>query len=429
MQSGEEYNLSGELYSLVEELFPYCRSITGDGVRQTLRTIRKILPLEIVEIPTGTRVLDWEIPEEWNINDGYIRDEKGNKLIDFQDLNLHVLNYSSPVNKTVTLQELKEHTFTLPDQPDLIPYRTSYYQKKWGFCMSQHQLDGLTEGNYRVYIDSEHKKGHLTYGEFYIKGKSSKEILISTHICHPSLCNDNLSGIAVSTFLAKSLSGRKRNYSYRFLFIPGTIGSIAWLSRNEEQVKHIEHGLTITLLGDKSEFTYKKSRRGNSEIDQIVAYFLEQNYSHHTLLDFIPYGYDERQYCSPGYNLPVGCFTRTPFGEFKEYHTSGDNLEFVSGEKLQESLNALQQILAIAEHNKTYINTSPKGEPQLGRRGLYEKIGGSNDSKTTQLATLWVLNMSDGSNSLLDIAMRSGIEFDVIVEAAEALKQCGLLRE
>ncbi|MEN8203756.1 MAG: DUF4910 domain-containing protein [Bacteroidota bacterium] len=417
------------MYQLVKELFPYCRSITGNGVRQTLKTIQKSIPLELIEIPTGTKVLDWEIPEEWNISDGYILDDKANKIVDFKELNLHVLNYSTPVNKKVSLQELKDHTFTLPAHPDLIPYRTSYYQKKWGFCMSQNQLDSLSEGEYQVYIDSEHKKGSLSYGELYIKGNSSKEVLISTHICHPSLANDNLSGISVATFLAQYLLGRTLNYSYRFLFIPGTIGSIAWLSRNEDKLEHIEHGLTITLLGDQSNFTYKRSRRGNSEIDKIAEYYLEQNYPKHTILDFIPYGYDERQYCSPGFNLPVGCFTRNTFGEFKEYHTSGDNLEFISEEKLQESLQALQDILEIAEHSRSYINTNPKGEPQLGRRGLYEKIGGTNDSKLTQLASLWVLNLSDGSNTLMDIAIRSGIEFEVIVEASEALKQCGLLKE
>lgn len=429
MHMAKKTQSANGMYQLVKELFPYCRSITGNGVRQTLKTIQKSIPLELIEIPTGTKVLDWEIPEEWNISDGYILDDKANKIVDFKELNLHVLNYSTPVNKKVSLQELKDHTFTLPAHPDLIPYRTSYYQKKWGFCMSQNQLDSLSEGEYQVYIDSEHKKGSLSYGELYIKGNSSKEVLISTHICHPSLANDNLSGISVATFLAQYLLGRTLNYSYRFLFIPGTIGSIAWLSRNEDKLEHIEHGLTITLLGDQSNFTYKRSRRGNSEIDKIAEYYLEQNYPKHTILDFIPYGYDERQYCSPGFNLPVGCFTRNTFGEFKEYHTSGDNLEFISEEKLQESLQALQDILEIAEHSRSYINTNPKGEPQLGRRGLYEKIGGTNDSKLTQLASLWVLNLSDGSNTLMDIAIRSGIEFEVIVEASEALKQCGLLQE
>lgn len=420
---------SGEMFRLVQELFPYCRSITGNGVRQTLKRIQQIIPLVITELPSGTKVLDWEIPEEWNISDGYVLNEQGEKIVDFKELNLHVLNYSTPVNKQVSLQELKDHTFTIPDHPDLIPYRTSYYQKKWGFCMSQNQLDSLSEGEYTVCIDSEHKQGSLSYGELYIQGKSTEEILISTHVCHPSLANDNLSGIAVATFLARNLLKRSPYYSYRFLFIPGTIGSIAWLSRNEDSLKHIKHGLTITLLGDQSNFTYKKSRKGDHEIDKLVAYYLGQNFPEHTLLDFIPYGYDERQYCSPGFNLPVGCFTRNTYGEFKEYHSSGDNLEFISEERLQESLHALQGILELTEKNRTYVNTSPKGEPQLGRRGLYEKIGGTNDSKLTQLASLWVLNLADGSSSLLDIALRSGIKFDVIVEASEALKQCGLLEE
>lgn len=417
------------MYKLIEELFPICRSITGNGVRETLEGIKKNIPLDVIEIPTGTKVFDWEIPEEWNINDAYIKNGNGEKVVDFKKLNLHVLNYSTPIDKKISLDELRNNVFTIPDKPDLVPYRTSYYQKKWGFCMSQNQLDGLQDGEYSVFIDSEHKSGSLTYGELFLKGESSEEVLISTHICHPSLCNDNLSGIAVASFLASYLQKKELKYSYRFIFIPGTIGSIAWLSKNEEKVNNIKHGLTITLLGDKSNFNYKRSRRRDAEIDQIFEYFLEKNYENYTIQDFIPYGYDERQFCSPGFNLPVGCFTRTPHGEFAEYHTSGDNLEFISEEKLQESLNALKTVITIIEKNQTYINLNPKCEPQLGKRGLYEKIGGTNESKKTQLASLWVLNMSDGENSLLDIARKSNINFKIIVEAANALKECGLLQE
>lgn len=421
--------IEGTMYKLIEELFPICRSITGNGVRETLEGIKKNIPLDVIEIPTGTKVFDWEIPEEWNINDAYIKNGNGEKVVDFKKLNLHVLNYSTPIDKKISLDELRNNVFTIPDKPDLVPYRTSYYQKKWGFCMSQNQLDGLQDGEYSVFIDSEHKSGSLTYGELFLKGESSEEVLISTHICHPSLCNDNLSGIAVASFLASYLQKKELKYSYRFIFIPGTIGSIAWLSKNEEKVNNIKHGLTITLLGDKSNFNYKRSRRRDAEIDQIFEYFLEKNYENYTIQDFIPYGYDERQFCSPGFNLPVGCFTRTPHGEFAEYHTSGDNLEFISEEKLQESLNALKTVITIIEKNQTYINLNPKCEPQLGKRGLYEKIGGTNESKKTQLASLWVLNMSDGENSLLDIARKSNINFKIIVEAANALKECGLLQE
>ena len=374
------------MYQLISELYPFCRSITGEGVRKTLHTLSTIIPVDIHEVPSGTKVFDWEIPKEWNIRDAFIKDAKGNKILDFNELNLHVLNYSIPVNKQVTLDELKEHLFTLPEQPDLIPYKTSYYQENWGFCMSHNQFLSLKDEMYHVYVDSSLTKGSLTYGELLIKGETSQEVLISTHICHPSLCNDNLSGIAVATYLAKDLLSKSVKYSYRFLFIPGTIGSIAWLSLNEKSVHRIKHGLVLTLLGDKSDFTYKKSRKGNAEIDRTVEAYLNTSGKQYDLKDFIPYGYDERQYCSPGFDLPVGCFTRKSFGEFPEYHTSADNLSFVKAEKLGESLDAISDILDMIEKNETYVNLNPKCEPQLGKHGLYEQIGGTNESKITQIA-------------------------------------------
>lgn len=425
-----ENNKAGsEMYDLISALYPYCRSITGNGVRKTLDIVSAIIPLKISEIPTGTKVFDWEIPKEWNISDAFIKDANGNKILDFNELNLHVLNYSTPVNKQVSLDELKKHLFTLPGQPGLVPYKTSYYQENWGFCMSHNQLLSLKDETYQVYIDSSLKNGSLTYGEIMLKGKTDEEVLISTHICHPSLCNDNLSGIAVSAYLARLMSKRSLRYSYRFLFIPGTIGSIAWLALNEKNVNRIKHGLVITLLGDSSDFTYKKSRKGSAEIDKAAEAFLGTSGKPYTITDFIPYGYDERQYCSPGFDLPVGCFTRKPFGEFPEYHTSADNLTFVRPDKLGESLNAVSDILDILENNETYINLNPKCEPQLGKRGLYETIGGTSDSKITQIAALWVLNYSDGSNSLLDIALKSKIKFSIIRNAADALLKCNLLRK
>ncbi|MBN2612176.1 MAG: DUF4910 domain-containing protein [Bacteroidales bacterium] len=417
-----------EMYYFITRLYPYCRSITGNGTRQTLADISSIIPLAITEVPTGTKAFDWEVPKEWNIRDAWIKDSNGKKILDFHQLNLHVLNYSIPVNKQVPLTELKKHLYTLPDQPELIPYKTSYYEEKWGFCMSHNQFSQLKDELYHVYIDSSLETGSLTYGELFLKGDTDDEVLISTHICHPSLCNDNLSGIAVATWLAKQLTNQKLRYSYRFLFIPGTIGSITWLSRNEKDVKKIKHGLVITLLGDSSDFTYKRSRKGNALIDKTVETWLKTSGKSYTISDFIPYGYDERQFCSPGFDLPVGCFTRKPFGQFPEYHTSADNLTFVKPEKLEESLNALSDIIEIIEKNETYINLNPKCEPQLGKRGLYEKTGGTNDSKITQLAALWVLNYSDGTNSLLDIASRSGLPFSTILKAAEALKECKLLK-
>lgn len=425
----EKDNPGSDMYGLLSGLYPYCRSITGDGVRKTLESISGIIPLKMSEVPTGTKVFDWEIPKEWNIRDAFIKDAKGNKILDFHQLNLHVLNYSTPVNKKVSLDELREHLYTLPEQPDLIPYKTSYYQENWGFCMSHKQYLSLRDEMYHVSVDASLTDGSLTYGELLIKGKTSEEILISTHICHPSLCNDNLSGIVTATFLAKHLMSQSLKYTYRFLFIPGTIGSIAWLALNEKTASRIKGGLVLALLGDNSDFTYKKSRKGESLMDQAVKAYLNASGIPNTILDFIPYGYDERQYCSPGFDLPVGCLTRKPFGEFPEYHTSADNLEFVKPDKLNESLKVVTEILEIIEKNETYINLNPKCEPQLGKRGLYNKIGGTNESKITQIAALWILNYSDGSHSLLDIVMKSKIPFGIVRNAADALLKCNLLRK
>lgn len=425
----EWQTLGSEMYRLITRLYPICRSITGEGVRETLNIISQYIPMEMHEVPSGTRVFDWTIPKEWNIKSAYIENSEGKKIIDFENLNLHVLNYSIPVNKHVSLDELKSHLYSLPEYPDLIPYKTSYYQENWGFCMAHSQLLSLKEGDYHVFIDSSLENGSLTYGELLIKGEISDEILISTHVCHPSLCNDNLSGIVISTHLARLISNSKPKYSYRFLFIPGTIGSITWLKMNEKKVKKIKYGLVITLLGDDSDFTYKKSRKGNTAIDRAVELYLKTNNKPSALIDFVPYGYDERQYCSPGFDLPVGCFTRKPYGEFPEYHTSADNLEFVKPDRLSESLQAVAGILDILENNNTYINLNPKCEPQLGKYGLYDKLGGTNESKISQLALLWVLNYSDSFNSLLDIALKSKIKFGIIKIAADALCECNLLKK
>ena len=389
------------LYSFIKKLYPITRSITGDGVRETLRLISETVPLEITEVPTGTKVLDWEIPEEWNIRDAWIKNESGKKIIDFKASNLHVLNYSIPVNKKVDLSELREHLFTNPEQPDWIPYRTSYHNRNWGFCMSHNHFESLNDKTYEVMIDSTLAPGSLTYGEYFIKGKSNEEVLISTHICHPSLANDNLSGIAVATYLAKMLANSDHNYSYRFLFIPVTIGSIAWLSKNENRTKTIKHGLVLTLLGDESKFHYKRSRDGNAEIDRIAIQALKEKGVDFEIRDFSPYGYDERQFCSPGFNLPVGRISRKPHGEFPEYHTSADNLDFVKPGKLAESLELITSIVEIIEKNKTYLNLNPKGEPQLGKRGLFKKIGGASKTKDFEMALLWKLNLSDRNNSII----------------------------
>lgn len=415
------------LYELIEELYPINRSITGDGLRESLGIVQRELPIHLHEVPTGTQVLDWIVPKEWNIKKAWIKNSKGEKIIDFANCNLHVVNYSTPVSKKMGLEELKEHIHTLEDQPDLIPYRTSYHNEYWGFCMAYNQLMSLEDDEYEVLIDSELKNGALTYGEILIEGKSEKEVLISSHFCHPSLANDNLSGIAVATFLARKLFEMPTYYSYRFLFIPGTIGSISWLSQNESILHKIEHGLVLTLLGDSNHFNYKSSRREDALIDRIVKFCLKNNEQAYGVLNFSPYGYDERQYCSPGFDLPVGRLSRSLHGEFPEYHTSADNLSFIDKNKLEESYNFLEKIIHVIENNFTYLNMSPKGEPQLGRRGLFKKIGGHRNAQDRQMALLWVLNQSDGRNSLLDIAEKSGLAFDLLVEASEDLEKVGLI--
>ncbi len=417
------------MYALIAELYPICRSITGDGVRRTLRRIGELIPLQLHEVPSGTQVFDWTVPKEWNVRDAYVKNRVGDRIIDFQQSNLHLMSYSTPVHERMPLSRLREHLFTLPDQPDRIPYRTSYYTENWGFCLAHRQLLALEEDEYEVCIDTSLSDGSLTYGECLIEGASRDEVLISCHVCHPSLCNDNLSGIAVATFLARELSTRSNRYSYRLLFVPGTIGAITWLYQNEDRVDRVKHGLVLTGVGDAGHPTYKRSRRGNAEIDRAAVHVLKDWPNGHELLDFSPYGYDERQYCSPGFNLPVGCLMRTPWGRYAEYHTSADDLDFVQPWALADSLQLCLELLGVIEGNRTYASLNPKGEPQLGKRGLYRAIGGEADEPIDELAMLWVLNLSDGDHSLLDIAERSGCGFPVIQRVADALAQHGLLRE
>jgi aminopeptidase-like protein len=429
LDKGIPEEVGREIYDLIVRLFPLCRSITGNGLRDSLKIVQEYIPLEIHEVPSGTKVLDWTIPREWNIRDAFVKDPSGKKVVDFNRSNLHVVNYSTPIHTHLPLEELKSHLHTNPDFPDWVPYRTSYYVENWGFCISQNMLDQLPIGDYEVFIDSTLEDGALSYGEYLLKGGSDQEILISCHSCHPSMCNDNLSGMAVSTILAKYLEVDPKRYSYRFLFIPGTIGSIAWLANNRARVKKIRHGLVVASVGDPGNLTYKKSRRGNADIDRAAAYVLRHSGQEFEISEFTPYGYDERQYCSPGFNLPVGSLTRTPYGRYPQYHTSADNLDFVQPEFLADSFQKYLAILSLLENNKLYRNTHPYGEPQLGKRGLYEVFGGRTNASQYELAMLWVLNFSDGEHTLLDIAERSEIPFAEINEAAEVLVQHGLLED
>jgi len=418
----------GAMHALAAELFPVCRSITGRGFRDSLAILRGQVPLAVHEVPTGTKVFDWTVPREWNIRDAYVRNPRGEKVIDFTQSNLHILHYSVPLRATMSLRELRPHLFSIPEHPDLIPYRTSYYKENWGFCLTHRTLESLTEGDYEVVIDSTLADGSLTYGEYVLPGAVADEVLISCHSCHPSLCNDNLSGMVVATTLARLLTQVTRRYTYRFLFIPGAVGSITWLALHQQEAKRVRHGLVVACVGDSGHMTYKRSRRGDAEIDRAVVHVLKHAGGRFDVKDFSPYGYDERQYCSPGFDLAIGSLTRTPHGQFPEYHTSADNLGFIRPESLEHSLGTYLAVVRVLEENQVYVNQNPFCEPQLGKRGLYRSMGGRTDEPVNELAMLWVLNQSDGDHSLLEIAERSGLSFDVIAAAADALAGTGLLQ-
>ena len=441
------------MHKLMKKLFPICRSITGNGLRKSLKIIQEIIPLKIVETPTNTQVFDWKIPKEWNINDAYIKNSRGEKIIDFQKSNLHVLNYSIPINKKISFEELKPHIFTLEDNPDVIPYRTSYYQENWGFCMSHKQFLELKDDQYEVFIDSQLESGSLSYGEYFIEGESNKEVLLSCYPCHPSMCNDNLSGVVLLAYIAQCMKNLSLKYSYRFLFVPETIGAITWLSRNENNTKNISHGLVATCVGDPGISTYKKSRQGNAEIDEIALQVLNESGEDFNVVDFFPIGSDERQYCSPGFNLPVGSLVRTLAPHFKEYHTSKDNLDFVKAEFLGNTFKKYLKIILKLEQNfdknihskkeeksleskggRLLVNTNPKCEPQLGKRNLYHAIGSQIPSQggqkiSNQFATLWILNYSDGEHSLSEIAELSGFDMEQLEKIVNVLVNVGLLKE
>jgi len=427
----ENVTIGDEIYALAAEIFPICRSIAGDGVRKTIDILSEHLPIQRHELPTGKPILDWTVPKEWSIADAYIKNADGERVIDFQRSNLHVVNYSAPVRARMSIHELKKRVFTLPDQPDLIPYRTSFFKEEWGFCMSHRQLEALEAagGEYEIAIESSLEAGALTWGEYLHRGDTEDEVLISTHICHPSLANDNCSGLALVTILGRELARRKTRLSYRLVFVPAAIGSIAWLATNEANLDHIKHGLVISNVGDSGGPTYKRSRRGNATIDRAVAHVLRRSERTYKLLDFFPYGYDERQYCSPGFDLPVGLLQRSQFGTYSEYHTSADNLDFINPQQLSESFRWIMQVLDILERDRKMLNLAPKGEPQLGRRGLYSGYGSGKEAMARNMAVLWVLNLSDGHHSLLNIAERADLSFDLIAAAAAALESHGLLAE
>jgi aminopeptidase-like protein len=426
VQGPDRHEVGIEMHQLAARLYPICRSITGDGLRQTLHLLKELVPLEIVEVPSGTEVLDWTIPPEWSIREAWIADADGRRIVDIRDSNLHVVSYSVPVRARMSLAELKPHLHSLPDLPDRIPYRTSYYHRSWGFCLSQHQLEALTDGSYEVCIDSTLEPGALTYGELVLPGESEDEVLLSAHVCHPSLADDNLSGVVVATFLARELANTRRRLTLRFLFAPGTIGTLAWLARNRERLPRIRAGLTLVCLGDSHPFTYKRTISGTAEIDRAASHILAASGYAHQVVDYFPYGYDERQYNAPGFRLPVGSLMRGRHGRFPEYHTSADDLSFIAPQRLAESRAVIASVIELLDANLKYRNLAPNGEPQLGRRGLYQALGGG-DIGAQEHAMLWVLSLSDGEHTLLDIAERAGLDFAMVRSAARLLVNHRLL--
>ena len=419
--------IGAELHDLIRELFPIMRSITGNGLRRTLELLGERVPLEVTEVPTGTQVLDWTIPQEWNIEGAWIDGPDGNRVLDLADSNLHVLGYSVPVRERLPLAELKEHLYSLPEHPDWIPFRNSYYSPNWGFCLQHRLLESLPDGEYEVCIDSTLEDGSLTYAEAFVPGESDDEVLVSGYACHPSMANDNLSGLALMALLARHLAGQRPRLSYRFLFSPGTIGPITWLARNEDRLDRVKHGLVCLCVGDPGPLTYKKSRRGNAEIDRAAELVLRDSGGPFEVHEWEPWGGDERQFNSPGFNLPVGTLTRSAPGSFPEYHTSADDLDFVRPEALARSFRAYLDVFDVLETNAAYLNLSPKGEPQLGRRGLYRAIGAGHGANVDELSLLWVLNLSDGEHTLVDIAEQSGLSYAQVRDAARTLVEHDLL--
>lgn len=433
-------NCGRDMHDLMTQLYPLCRSITGDGVRETLNILQKQIPfLEQHEVPTGTEVYDWIIPKEWKVKEAWLKyKDSDEKIIDYKDLNLYLLNYSRPFKGIIDYETLREHCFTLEDYPDWTPYRTAYYSDTWGFCMPYSLFSKLNEDReFEVYIDTELVEGSLTYGEAFIQGGGviQDEILISTYLCHPSLCNDNLSGVVLTTYLAKLLSSRNDlRYSYRFIFVPETIGAISWLANNEDRFEHIKYGLVATCVGDGSPFVYKKSRQGNLDIDRIVEKVLIDSNKRFRLMDYYPGGSDERQYGSPGISLPVGSLVRglyttetIPPKPFEEYHTSADNLSFVKAEYLQESLEVYMTVMQYIEKNSKYYSLNMKGEPFLAKRKLNLAVGSGKGIYYTDVAIRFLMCYSDGTDDLIEIARKAQIDFEEILAAAKILEDAGLL--
>lgn len=416
-----------DLDELARRLFAIPRSLTGPGTRATLAAIGERVPITVHEVPTGTPVLDWTVPREWTLREAWVETLDGRRVIDVADHPLHVVGYSTPVDGIVALEELRTHLHGIPEHPDWVPYRTAYYKEAWGFCAAQRVIDGLGDERYRVRIDADLADGALSYGELVLPGETADEVLLTTHICHPGMANDNVSGMTVLADVAAWLGRAPRRLTYRILFLPGTMGSITWLERHRAAMPPIRHGITVAGIGDAGDHAWKRTESEDAPVDRAVALALRDAGRPFSVRPFSPWGYDERQFSSPGFRLPVGLLSRTPHGTYPEYHTSADDLAFIDHDRLAESAALLRSILGILDADRVPESLAPYGEPQLGRRGLYAPMGGATGKAPDQLAMLWVLNQADGTHSLVDIALRSGHPFTVIAEAADALETAGLL--
>lgn len=418
-----------EIESYFDRLWPICRSITGNGLRESFAILQEIIPLELTEVATGTQVFDWVVPKEWNIRDAWIKTPDGKKIAQFHQNNLHIVNYSIPVHQKLSKQELQAHIHTIPEMPEAIPYITSYYKENWGFCLSHKEWESLSEGEYEVYIDSTLENGSLTYGQCYLPGETEEEVLFSTYLCHPSMANNELSGPLAAAFLYKQLTTlKRRRYSYRFVFAPETIGVIAFLAKEGERLKRqLRAGYVLTCCGDQGPFTYKLSKNPNNENDLIARHILKHNAPTHRIIDFSVGGSDERQYCSPGFNLPVGSLMRTPYQQYKEYHTSLDNKSFISFQAMEETVMQYFRIMKALELNKCYVNTIAFCEPQLGKRGLYPSSIDPLFNRTQLHRLLHFLSFADGRTSLLEIAEKRNeciLDYESVIQSC---REAGLL--
>ena len=424
-------NEGQEMYDFVRKIFPYCRSLTGEGVRQTLNDLREFIrqgggpELQVFEVPSGTKAFDWTVPREWKIREAYIEDEAGNHIIDMKNNNLHVLGYSTPVDKWVSLEELKEHIYTQPDQPDCIPYVTSYYKERFGFCMSENMKNSLPEGKYHMYIDSELFDGVLNYAEIVIPGETYEEVFFSTYFCHPSMANNECSGPALSGELVKYvMSLPKRRYTYRFVYVPETIGSITYLSQGDhlsKLQKNMVAGFNLSCVGDNRDYSIVESRHADTLADRVLKNVLHYHTDNkYYTYSFLKRGSDERQYNAPGVDLPVVGFCRSKFGEYPEYHTSADDLSLVSPEGLQGAYDVMKQVIDVLEMNRCY-QVQFLCEPQLGKRGLYPTTS-QKGSYDKVIAIRDFIAYADGKTDLIDISDKILVPIGELIKVVKKLK-------